>query len=288
MTEQTEMDLFDSAISSEQTAEPATPVTPEVTTQEQPRDGNGRFTSEAPTTPQEPTTETPAQPTTEAPAPVPVAAVQDERRKRQEAERRAEELERRLAALESKSAAPSQATQTQATQEAPDFWSDPQAYLSNQLTPYQQEIAQVRELIMKDQAERRHGAEKLGAAEAAMNALTDEGAKRALASEVFAGGNPFDNLVKWHERQETLKVVGNDPQAWLQAELDKKMQDPAFLAQAMERARGQATVHGGQTANAPLTKLPPSLSRIPASGNANATAEPQTDAELFNSVTSRR
>jgi len=286
MTTETDMELFDNAISGEPTAETVTP--PEVTPQEPTRDEQGRFkTTEAPAQTQTETVEPPTQTTTEAPGPVPVAAVQAERQKRQDAERRAEELERRLAALEANANRPQ--PQTPAIQETPaSLWDDPDAYLKGQLSPVTSAVSELREMLMESRAEGKHGAEKLAAAKAAAQPLfgTPEGV--ALHRELNAGGNPYDNLVKWHERQQTLATVGNDPQAWLQSEIDKKLQDPAFLAQALERAKGQAQVLGGQPNNAPLTQLPPSLSRIPASATNSAPQGEPTDAELFNSVTSRR
>lgn len=84
---------------------------------ERPRDEKGRFA------PKEDTGEAPAQEQTGAPpAPdhVPRAALQDERRKRQE-------LEARLQMLEQQSRQPQQ------PQEMPDFWENPNAVISNQV-----------------------------------------------------------------------------------------------------------------------------------------------------------
>lgn len=283
--EPSDNDIFDSVISSERNAEPAQSEL-ELQPQEKVRDEAGRFATETPKPTQ---TEHPSQ-TQEQAATTPevegrVAAVQAERQKRQDAERRAEELERRLAALESRTA-----TQTppQAVAEAPDFWSDPNAYINSQLTPVQQAIAEMRELQMETRAEAAHGAEKLAAAKKAAEPLFGTPAGVSLYQEINAGGNPYDNLVKWHEKQQTLSTVGNDPQAWLQSEIDKKLADPEFLAQAIERARSGAAPVAGK-ANAPLVNLPPSLSRIPASGGGNATPQgEQSDDAMFSSITSAR
>jgi len=278
MADENDMDIFESVISGERNAEPA--QTEPVTTQEPVRDEHGRFASEAPKAeqPVAETVQTPAVPTPEG---VPVAAVQDERRKRQDAERRADELERRLAALEAKPAT----TQTPTRQEAPaSIWDDPDAFLQGQLTPINGAVSELREMIMESRAETIHGAEKVAAAKAAAEALAGTPQAAALVSELQSQkGNLFSNLVKWHERQQTLETVGNDPMAWAEKLLD----NPEFLAKAVAKMNG-APVAASQS-NAPIVKLPPSLSRLPASGNSNAASpEAQNDGDMFNSITSAR
>lgn len=275
MADENDMDIFDSVISGERNAEPA-PSEPAA--QEPVRDEQGRF-AETPKQ-EQPVAETTVQPAVvPTPEGVPVAAVQDERRKRQDAERRADELERRLAALEAKPA-----TQTPAQQETPaTIWDDPDAFLKGQLNPINGAVSELREMIMESRAEGIYGAEKVAAAKAAAEALKGTPQANALVSELQSkGGNLFSNLVQWHERQQTLETVGNDPMAWAEKLLD----NPEFLAKAMAKANG-APVAQNQS-NAPIVKLPPSLSRIPASGGNNAVQEVQSDGDVFNSITSAR
>ena len=203
------------------------------------------------------------------PGGVPVAALQAERDKARTARDEAEALRREIAELRGMVTANRQpAPQPQQEQQPVTIWDDPDAFLKSQLSPVQQQMQELREMMWESQAAQAHTTEKLEAAKAAATALAGTPAGQALHSEIMAGGNPFSNLVKWHERQTTLATVGNDPQAWLNAEIEKRMNDPNFLAQAMERARATAT--SSVNRNQPMTSIPPSLSRIPSGTNAAA------------------
>ena len=218
--------------------------------------------------------------------------MQEERQKRQEAQRRADDLERQLAELRGQVTTLTQQRQPaaqQPQQEQPaTIWDDPDNYLKSQLSPVQQQMQEMREMMWESQAASAPGSslEKVEAAKAAAEAIAGTPAGQALYSEIMAGGNPYINLVTWHQRQQTLATVGNDPQAWLNAELEKRMADPAFQAQVIERARGGA-VQNGNRSQQPVTSIPPSLSRIPAGGNLAAT-EQESDVGLFASTTSGR
>jgi hypothetical protein len=167
------------------------------------------------------------------------------------------------------------------------LWDDPDAFLKEQLSPFQSEIQQMREELWESRASSAHGADKVEAAKKAAEALFGTPAGRTLHQQLTSGGNPFDNLVKWHQQQETLTKVGGDPDAWFNAELEKKLSDPAFLAQAMERARAGAVSNTNRSQ--PVTELPPSLSRLPSGGNpASGNDASQTDVDLFASTTARR
>lgn len=294
MTDSSDMDVFDSITSG--AAEANAPViesNQEIIEPQsgQQRDENGRFATKADAPVIE--HEQPAQ--IETPAEngnkVPVGAVQEERQKRQEAQRRADDLERQLVALQGQVTLLTQqrqpAPQTpQEVKQPATIWDDPDSFIQSQLSPVQQQMQEMREMMWESQAASAHTVEKLEAAKAAAQALAGTPAGQQLHSEIMAGGNPYSNLVKWHERQQTLATVGNDPQAWLNAELEKRMADPAFQAQVIERARGGA-VQPGNRSQQPVTSIPPSLSRLPAGGNTAAT-EQESDAGMFASVTSGR
>lgn len=292
MTDSSDMDTFDSITSGEGDAG-ATVVEPQQEILQpagQQRDEQGRFA----TTAAEPIAE-PEQPgaiethAENGNKTVPVGAVQDERTKRQAAQAEAEALRREIAELRGMVTAQRQPAPQQQPQEVKTpatIWDDPDNFIQNQLSPVQQQMQEMREMMWESQAAQAHTAEKLEAAKAAAQALAGTPAGQQLHSEIMAGGNPYSNLVKWHERQQTLATVGNDPQAWLNAELEKRMADPAFQAQVIERARNGAAVQPG-TRSQPVTSIPPSLSRIPAGGHV-AAGEPESDAGVFASVTSGR
>lgn len=237
----------------------------------QPRDENGRFAATAeetaPVEGDQPTADQPA----ETGKGVPVGAVQAEREKRQAAQAEAETLRRELAELRGQVTQLSQqrqqpTPQQQQEQTPASLWDDPDAYLKNQLTPFEQQMADMREFMSESMAVQQHGAEKVAAAKQAIEqaASTPEGAQ--VIRQLMQSRHPYADLVQWHERQQTLATVGSDPQAWLQAELEKKMADPAFQAQVIERARNGA-VQNGNRQQQPITSIPPSLSRVAAGAN---------------------
>ncbi|MOA06186.1 hypothetical protein D3C78_1258130 [compost metagenome] len=173
------------------------------------------------------------------------------------------------------------APQPHQEQQPVTLWDDPENYLKGQLSPVQQQLAEVRELIFENQAAQRHGVDKVQAAKDAADALDPTG-KVNLHRELMSGGNPFDNLVKWHQQQQVMARIGNDPDAWLQAELEKRLSDPAEQAKILERIRSGAAANTSRSQ--PTTALPPSLSRLPAGGNTAADND-ASDAALFSHAT---
>lgn len=291
MADLSDSELFDSTVS----GNPAPELQPEPITQpsSQQRDESGRFASQQadqPVQPQTPAVEpqpnTPEH-TADSKGGVPVGAVQAEREKRQEAQREAEALRREIAELRGMVQAVRQpAPQPQQEKQPVSIFENPDEYLQSQLSPVQQTVQELREELWESRAAGLHTQEAVDAAKEAANALAGTPQGKALHQQITSGGNPFDNLVKWHKQQQAYAKVGNDPEAWLNSELEKKLADPAFLAQAIERARaGAAPVPGSR--QQPVTNIPPSLSRLPAGGNAPPAGD-TSDAALFSSVTSRR
>lgn len=286
MADLSDSDIFDSVISGSN-AEPGDKQEPTP----QPRDlESGRFAAKEPEPPVQavaPVVE-PQAPTPEAPSPggMPVSAVKGERERRQAAEADAEALRREIAELRGMVQATRQpAPQPQQEKQPSSIFEDPEAYLKDQLNPFQQSLQEIREELWESRATVIHTAEAVDAAKAAADAL-DPASKAALHRHITANGNPFDNLVKWHKQQQTFARVGNDPDAWLNAEIEKRMQDPQFLAQAVERAR--AGVSPTPQTRQPVTSIPPSLSRLPAGGNVPQGGEVQSDDALFSATTSGR
>jgi len=296
MTEQSDMDVFDSVISGASAPEAAETPAPVVEQSQptQPRSEDGRFSAKQPDKAPiaETTTQQPAAADTQpANGGVPVRAVQDEREKRQAAQQENETLKQQIAALQGQIdllARHGQQPQ-QPKQEAPkpaSLWDDPDAFLQAQINPVQSQLQETREMLWELQASQVHGADKVAAAKKAGEALFNTPQGAALAQQIMASGNPFDNLVKWHQQQETLARVGGDPEAWLNAELEKKMNDPAFLAQAIERARASAVSNTSRSA--PRTEFAPSLSSLPSGGNAPAGDQDTSDQALFAQTTASR
>lgn len=259
------------------------PSASEVQTEQpsQTRDESGRF---APATPAAVITDAPVgeehqQEEHHQQGGIPKERLKAEADKRREAEASAEALRREIAELRGMVQASSQ-PKPQATQEERPpvtIWDNPEEFLNSQLSPVQQQMQEMREMMWESQAAGKHGADKIEAAKAAAQALAGTPEGRALHQQITSKGNPFDNLVAWHQQQQVFSRIGNDPDAWLEAELEKRLSDPAEQAKIMERMRQGATASRSQ----PLTNLPPSLSRLPSGGNQSADND-TSDGALFN------
>jgi hypothetical protein len=217
---------------------------------------------------------------------VPVGAVQDERQKRQAAQQRADDLEKQLAVLQGQVTMLSQqrqpAPQPQQEQQPASLWDDPDAYLKTQLNPVQQQMMEMKEFMSENLAVQTHGAETVTAAKQAIEqaARTPEG--QQVIQKMMQSRHPFDELVKWHKQQAAISRVGSDPDAWFQAEYEKRLADPAEQAKILERIRTGAASNTNRSQ--PVTSLPPSLSRLPAGGNQPQDTD-MSDGALFSHAT---
>ena len=80
-----------------------------------------------------------------------------------------------------------------------------------------------------------------------------------LSAMMQTSSSPGETLVQWYKQRQTMREVGDDPNVWLERKLEERLNDPAFLAKAMERARTQATAN---PPSRPAVSLPPSLSSM--------------------------
>jgi len=102
----------------------------------------------------------------------------------------------------------------------------------------------------------------------------------ALKARMQSTRDPGKTLLEWHREQKTRAEVGNDLAAFRQREQERLLSDPAFLAKAIEKARGQAQTT--QPGKAPAVSLPPSLTRATnASGEASADDNDTSDEGLW-------
>lgn len=252
----------------------------------QPRDDGGRFAAkqEEPAVVEQPVAEAQSasqELTEEHPASggIPQARLKAEAEKRREAEADAAALRREIAELRGMVQARQQpAPQPQQERQAPNLFEAPEEYISSQLTPVQQQLQETREMLLEMQATQTHGVEVVNAAKEAGKALFGTPEGQALARKP---GNLFDNLVQWHKQQQALSLVGNDPNAWLESEIEKRMGDPAFQAQYLDRIRSGAASNTNRSQ--PATNLPRSISRLPAGGNMPADND-MSDGALFSNA----
>jgi len=251
-------------------ATPAIPAAAPAADAGQPRGPDGKFAPKASDVAPaaSPTPEpTPAAPVADAPpgAMVPQQALHAERQKNDELRRKLDELTGQVSLLSQRAMQPPPKAADPVV--AKDIWEDPDGFVKNALTPVQEQMRTVVLTYSRREAIREHGAEKVDAAEAALKQAIASGALngKEVTDRLQASLDPVGDVVNWHTRQSAISRVGNDPDKWLESELERRLNDPAEQAKILERIRASAsTQQPGQT---PATKLPPSLSKLPGGAN---------------------
>lgn len=157
-----------------------------------------------------------------------------------------QEMQRRLAAVEKPKEAEESADDT------PDPLLDPKAYAKHVRDSIKNELLNERREESMAEAHKKHGKDFEEAYSFAQQRIDP-----ALKAKMQDSRDPGETLVQWYREQKTMQEVGSDPNAWLEKKLEERLSDPAFLAKAVERARGSASP---QTQNGrPAVNLPPSL-----------------------------
>lgn len=186
---------------------------------------------------------TPAAPTEDR-GYIPIAAVLDEREKRQKAEREAEELRRWKAEQEAKQSSP-----------PPDFFTDPDQRLSYERQQFAQELWNEKLNTSELIARQAFGDDVVEAAQKAFAAAAAQ--NPALAMDLRRHVHPYKFVVDWHKRERFLSEVGPDPDAWSQKR------------EAELRAKIEAELREKLAAETPPARRPPvSLASAPAAGRA--------------------
>ena len=265
--EKSALELFKSAdVFKSATAAPEPPPASEPTTPEP--------VAEAPSAPEPPKPETPIEPSEPV---IPPWRLREESEARRLAEDRARALEARLNEV---------AAHIQQTQKQPDFFENPDAatqqLVLRALQPYAEETRRNLMYMGKMVASVAHGADKVEEAEEAfLKARDTQSLDPADYERVVQSPNRYDAVVQWHNRQSTLSLVGNDPNAWFEKQLEAKMADPQFQAKLLEKVRGDAASR--PSAN----RLPPSLSKTTAAASNAAPIRDLSDQSLFAFATKR-
>jgi hypothetical protein len=253
-------EIYDEAIAPEPVAE-----TPEAT-EERARDERGRFAAKEAAEPEQAVEAAPEPvvPQERVDHRIPLTELLNEREKRQAEARRAEQLARELEQLRQQMQPP--------RQQIPDQFQSPEeynAYWEHRIAEQQQTVEQ----RFRNQeanfslrlAHMQHGE----VFEKAYSALLEAAEKgdRAAAQAVANSPDPGATLINWYKREQTLQQVGTDPEAFVQKKLEEALNDPQFLAKALEKARGVAGTQPAQV------KLPPSLNKAPSAARSDDTSD---------------
>lgn len=295
MTDITDQEIFNAAISGTElpesapedtpAAEPAPIVTPEPPAQAN-RDEQGRFAAldeappAAPPQPSEPDRE----PT------IPPARLREEAEARRKAEREADELRGQLKVLMERSAP--QAPQTPAKPPIDPF-TDPEGFYRDIGSQVEQVREQMRQEMRVermngsfDRASRDHGDAFNSALEAfaAVANPARNGGDERLRSEMLSSYDPARFVMDWHARNTLLSEIGSDPNAYRQRIIDEYLSNPENKARLAE-----AVAPKPAAPPAPTVKLPPSLNRSTGASSPSAQdGADVSDHELFASTVSRR
>lgn len=175
---------------------------------------------------------------------IPITALLDEREKRQAKEREAEEARREAEQLRRQL----QAMQ-RPPQKAPDFFENPEHAFQARVTPLQQQMLSDRLDMSELMASDKHGAEVVEEAKKAF--LAEAQRNPALHQQILRERHPYDAVVKWHKRVSTLSKIGDDPDAYINAEIERRLQERLSQTPAPHQP----------------AKPPPSLSKAPAAGS---------------------
>lgn len=285
-----DQDIWDSVDESEVTQVETPPVEEVAEVAETPRDERGRF---APKTVAEQEAEQVAQvqpetPITEQPKDnhgIPPWRLKEEadarRAANEEAQRyrnEVDELRRQMQAIQK---------QNEPKPVVPDLYENPDGFVDHRtnqaIDPIKSEISQMREYYSQRDAVREHGAEKVKAAYEAL----DRGLKSrdpeaaAVYQRAMSSIDPYGDIMKWHKKQTIFSTIGDDPDAFVERQIEERLKDPTYQAKVLERIRGTA-----QTRPSTVTPLPPSLNRA-TSAAALSGDEDESDAGLLQSALRR-
>ena len=272
-------ELFEAAITDE-APEIETPAEQPEQIEGQPRDEGGRFAAKTEAIPvPQPAPDAPqAQPAKDE-AHVPSWRLREVR----------EEADRRVAETESRWQRQFEVMQRQSQPKAeptpaPDVFENPNAFLEHgvrqAVDPIKSELQATREFYSRRDAERDHGADKV---KAAYDWMADGIAKRdpdviATYQRAMQSMHPFGDIVSAHQQRAVFQQIGNDPNAWFEKELERRMSDPTFAGAQLQKIQQSARPAGSQ---AQTFKLPPTLRGVPSSQAATEDDNDQSDAAIF-------
>jgi len=164
------------------------------------------------------------------PETIPVAALTEERAKRQDLERQLEEMR----------AKPVEPTP------APDVFEDQTAFNNHVQSQIDNGVMNVKLDLSQDMAVEKHGQEVVTAAFEALRAANDKAAFDGIMSK----RNPYEALVQWDKQRQVVSEIGNDPQAWKdqeRAKIKAEVEAEIVAKQAAEMAGKPAPSMAGVT-----------------------------------------
>jgi len=146
----------------------------------------------------------------EAPKQAPIAALTDERAKRQDAERRLHDVEAQMRLMN---------MQRQEPPKTPDIFEDPQGAMSHAVAPLQAQLQKQKLESSRFYAEQQFGADVVKEAYAYFDQHPQESAA------LLQHPSPFHAAVEHYKRQTIVQQMGNDPDAYINGLVETKLQE---------------------------------------------------------------
>ncbi len=258
---------------------------------ETPRDERGRFAPKAateqeaePPAAQQEAVAPPVEPSRDGRG-IPPFRLKEEAEARRAAEERAansermlQEMQRRLYELQK---------QSEPKPAVPDIWENADGFVDHRtnqaIEPIKGTVDQLREYYSHRDAVREYGAEKVKAAYVALAQGLNSRDPEVVSvyQRAMSSIDPYADIMKWHKRQTIFSTIGDDPDAFVERQIEARLNDPSYQAKILERIRG-----GAQARPSTVTPLPPSLNRATAAVNAGDD-EDESDAGLLNAALRR-
>ena len=167
----------------------------------------------------------------------------------------------------------------QPQQPIPDVITDPQAYHAHVTNQFEQRMRNQEANFSFRLAHQAFG-ETFENAYGEMIQRAERGDPTVVRA-VMASPDPGAAMVNWYRREQTLSMVGNDPNAWFERQLDERLKDQKFSGALLEKMRGGAQQAQAQNGGQAPVVLPPSLNRMAASAPVVPREGDMSDTSLF-------
>lgn len=286
MSDINDQELFDQSTTAEPEVIEAGVVEAPVTT----RDDKGRFAEKVPEPVVSETVLPEVKPDTEKEALVPSWRLR-EIREANEAKERQWQTERDTLLREAANFR-QQAEANKPKAEPVDFFTDPNAAVSQALSPVEQRVQNLA-AALTFRASRAEAVSEYGKDTVAemQTWLRDAAQQRhpgipTLQQQMDSSEHPVGVAMSFYQREKLLKETGGDLASYKAKALEEALNDPAFLAKAMDRAKATAT-KTGNVVNRPVVSSLPNLTKVGATA-LTPDSEELSDDELFKSATAPR
>lgn len=189
--------------------------------------------------------------------------------------KQAESFQREREAFLKQLAAFAPQPQREATKQVPHFFDDPDAAFDARLRaaidPLQQGQQTITENFSRMMATDKFGEDTVNAAMAEIEKRVNQNPNgmRATYDRIMRAPHPYGELVKWHKEQSALSTYGDDPEAYIAAEVERRLAAAGggqgggqqLQPQQQQRTQTMPSSFAGSRNNGPRSAAPSSGAR---------------------------